>query len=192
MSIVVAVRTSEDVVIAADTLGSFGDQQRMPSWNLRSRKVYPVGEAILGGTGWSLYDDILRDVLASGDPPVLDDEAAVFRFFMRLWKLLRKKYTLVNEQAHAKDSPFGDLDSSFLVVTPGAIHHVSSDMSVSRYECFGAIGSGSEYAWGALHAMRDQGLDAETMARRAVEAAMTFDAYCGGEIDLLRPGGIGS
>jgi ATP-dependent HslUV protease subunit HslV len=63
-------------------------------------------------------------------------------------------------------------------------------MSVNRFEQFQTIGSGCDYATGALHALYDQkGLDAETLARKAVEAAIRFNIYCGGEIQVVRVAG---
>ena len=50
------------------------------------------------------------------------------------------------------------------------------------YRAFHAIGSGCDYACGALHALYESELKAEEIARRAVEAAIRFDSACGGEI----------
>jgi ATP-dependent protease HslVU (ClpYQ) peptidase subunit len=58
-------------------------------------------------------------------------------------------------------------------------------MSVTRFLRFDAIGSGSSYALGAVHALYDGRLSAEEMARRACEAGMHFDIACGGEVDLF-------
>jgi ATP-dependent HslUV protease subunit HslV len=56
-------------------------------------------------------------------------------------------------------------------------------MSVTRFKRFDAIGSGSPYALGALHALYEEPLGAAEIARRACAAAIYFDADCGGEID---------
>ena len=41
------------------------------------------------------------------------------------------------------------------------------------------------YALGAMYQIYDQDADAAELARRAVETAIEFDIYCGGEIDLF-------
>jgi ATP-dependent protease HslVU (ClpYQ) peptidase subunit len=109
----------------------------------------------------------------------------VFAFFLRFWKQLSRRYSLVNEQPHQDDpSPFADLDSSFLVVSSGGIFYVSGNLSVSQFDRYYAVGSGSSYALGALHVLFAEDLDADEIARRACAAAMTFDLYCGGEMEV--------
>ena len=98
-----------------------------------------------------------------------------------------KKYSFVNDQCDEKDSPFGGLDASFLIVTKKHIFHVSGNMTVTEFLKFHAIGSGCDFAIGAMHVLHEQSLDAGEIARRAVEAAIEHNIYCGGEIMLLEP-----
>ena len=106
---------------------------------------------------------------------------------MRLWKDLRRRYSFVEDQVAEDDrSPFADLDSSFLIANKHGIFHVSGDMSVMAFQEYYAIGSGASYALGVLHALYPTERDAAVLARRACEAAIAFDVYCGGEIDVRR------
>jgi ATP-dependent protease HslVU (ClpYQ) peptidase subunit len=57
---------------------------------------------------------------------------------------------------------------------------------VCRFDKYYAIGSGCVYALGALHQIYEQDADAAQLARRAVETAIEFDIYCGGEIDQFK------
>jgi ATP-dependent protease HslVU (ClpYQ) peptidase subunit len=59
-------------------------------------------------------------------------------------------------------------------------------MSVMAFREYYAIGSGASYALGALHALYATERDPATLARRGCEAAIAFDVYCGGEIDVRR------
>ena len=186
MSIAVAVAKADTTVLAADSQENFGDRRLLRA-NHRAVKITPVGSAYLATTGWGLYENILEDYLARVAPPRLASRRAVFGFFVRLWKELGKNYSLVNDQPHQDDpTPFADLDSSFLVASAGGIYFVSSNMSVTQFTQYYAVGSGASYALGALHALYDQDLDAETIARRACEAAIAFDIYCGGDLDICR------
>jgi ATP-dependent protease HslVU (ClpYQ) peptidase subunit len=184
MSIVVAVSKNGQTVMAADTLNVFG-QERVPVDNGRADKIRRVGAALLAVTGWSVYANILDDLLADRRSPALATDRQIFTFFLELWKQLHEKYPFVNDQPHEKDSPFGDLDASFLVANPTGIYKVSQDSSVCRFAKYYAIGSGCVYALGALHQIYDQDADAAQLARRAVETAIEFDIYCGGEIDVV-------
>lgn len=186
MSIVVAVRKDERIVLAADTQSNFGSSRMTPD-NHRAAKLHRVGTAWIGATGWGLYENLLQDHLAKRASVRLRDQRDIFTFFLGFWKALRKDYNLVNDQAvKDRESPFGDLDASFLVVNRQGIFCVESDLSVTRFERYFAIGSGGDFALGALHALAGTDLDAEELARRAVRAAIDLDSRCGGEIDVVR------
>ena len=189
MSVIVAVTTSR-TVLAADSQTSFGDSQRIPSVNCRTRKVRRVGDALLGAAGWGVYDYIFDNFLEEGPEPDLTDDRAIFAFFLDLWKALHEKYPFVNDQSQGKDSPFGDLDSSFLIASRTGIYKVSHDLDVCSFDQYYAIGSGAEYAMGALHALYDGGGDPVALARAAVEAAIQFDVHCGGDPDVLELPGV--
>jgi ATP-dependent HslUV protease, peptidase subunit HslV len=186
MSIAVAVSKGGLTVIAADSQENFGDRKLLRQ-NHRASKITRVGPAYVATTGWGLYENILDHYLAKAPTPRLTNQRAIFGFFLKLWKELGKRYSLVNDQPHQDDdSPFADIDSSFLIANAGGIYHVSGNLTVSEFHQYYAVGSGASYALGVLHALYDQRLGAEEMARRACEAAMAFDIYCGGEIDVYR------
>ncbi|GIW42098.1 MAG: hypothetical protein KatS3mg076_2675 [Candidatus Binatia bacterium] len=185
MSVAVAVRARNEIVLATDTLTCFGSR-RVPPQNHRAVKIREIGQALMASTGWGIYENLFDDFLSGRPAPELRDSKAIFAFFNRFWRALHTRYSLVNEQCNSKDSPFGDLDSTFLVVNPNGIFCVESDMSVTQFRQYYAIGSGANYSLGALHVLYDPEGDPELLARRAVEAAIALDTGCGGEILLRR------
>lgn len=189
MSIVVAVRKQDRTVIAADSLTVFGEAQQLPPANSMTPKVRRVGDSFVGAAGWAIYDCILENFLAGRPEPSLRDEPSIFAFFLELWHALHDRYPFVNDQAQGKDTPFGDLDSSFLIANAHGMFKVSHDLDVFRFNQYYAIGSGAEYAMGAMSVLYEQADDAEEIARRAVGAATLFDVHCGGETHLhqIRP-----
>ncbi len=188
MSIAVAVQKNGELVIAADTMTTFG-HTKVPHDLHAARKIRRVGSAWLATTGWGLYDNILEDFLARNKAAQLDTQKRTFDFFLRLWQALHKRYTLVNDQAEDKESgPFGNLDSTFLVANRRGIFYVGPDLSVTPVTRYFAIGSGAPFALGALHALYGGRLGAEALARKAVEAGIAFDNYCGGEVVAHRVG----
>ncbi len=184
MSIVVAVRKGRRTVLAADTLTCFGSHKDT-SDNIAGSKITRVGSALIAGTGWTLYQNILEDFLKPKSVPQLKDQKSIYRFMLRLWQALGKRYALVNNQCHDQDSPFADLDATFLIAHSAGIFRVSADMSVVRYQKYHAIGSGADYAHGALHTLYDDQRNPRTIAERAVRTAMHFDVYCGGQVDVV-------
>jgi ATP-dependent protease HslVU (ClpYQ) peptidase subunit len=180
MSIAVAVRSKSRIVIACDTKRTFGSGE-LPEANLTDVKIRKVGAAYLAATGWGIYSNILDDYFARRLPR-LTDERSIFAFFRVLWKDLHERYSFVSDQRHDDESPFGDLDASFLVVSSHGIFSVACDMSVTEFKQYYAIGSGAPYALGALHTLYKDGIEPEPLAQRATETAMALDLYCGGRV----------
>ena len=184
MSIAVAVRKDARIVLATDSQTNLGSE-RVPAENLSGPKFMRIGDAYMAATGWTLYSNILADVLGRRRAaPRLDSEVSIFKFFTRLWGDLHERYNFVKDQADDADSPFGSLDSTFLVVSASGIFGVASDLSVLRYERYFAIGSGAPIALGAVHALYESESDAETIARSAASAAIDHDVYCGHPVHL--------
>ena len=180
MSVAVALSKQGQIALATDSQTSFG-AERVPPENKSEVKYMKVGAAYIASTGWTLYSNILRDVLRRRKGvPRLDDEDRIFTFFNELWHVLHKRYSFVNDQADEGDSgPFGSLDSSFMVVGSRGIFSVSSDLSVTRFERYFAIGSGAQVALGAMHARYAGDETAGDIVGAAVEAAIAHDIYCG-------------
>jgi ATP-dependent protease HslVU (ClpYQ) peptidase subunit len=186
MSIAVAVRKGRDLVLAADTQTSFGSYT-VSIKNHRAVKVRKVGSAYIATTGPGIYEDILQDVFAKNPRASLANKRAIFAFFQKLWRDLHEHYPFVNDQWDRDEkSPFGDLDASFLVINREGIFYVASDTSISQFDKYFAIGSGADFSLGALFALYDLDLDAETLATTGVKAAMEFNLYCGGDITTSR------
>jgi len=185
MSIVVAVAKGGETVLASDSMSVFGSHREDETNIINNRKIISVGDSYLGYTGWGLYGNILHHYLKGlKTPPRLADDVSIFSFFLKFMKDLRDRYNLVNDQANSEKDPFADLDSSFVIANRNGIFGVSSNLSVCHYRTFHAIGSGCDYAFGAMHATYGSRFSAEEIARTAVEAAIHFDADCGGALVL--------
>lgn len=181
MSVIVAVRKGSQIAISSDSQDNFGDL-RPPCENHEAIKLRQIGDTVLGASGWALYDDIFEHYLKRRRAH-LHDRKAVFDFFIRFWRALRHDYPFVNDQpGKESDSPFASLDASFLVASPGGIFLISSNMSVSEFRQYYAIGSGSDYAIGAVHALYEDVKNPTVIAEKAVRAAMAYDNSCGGRV----------
>ncbi len=185
MTIICAVRKNEESVIAADTRVHYGGEI-IPGDNLPVTKITTIGDSLAGSSGWGIYDNILEDYLSKKGAFALDGIAPIFAFFMKFWQELHKSYHFVNDQCSDKESPFGDLDSKFLIVNRTGIYLVSGNMSVRRFEKYYAIGAGSSYSLGALDVLYETRRDAASIARRAVQSAIKFNNTCGGDIEVRK------
>ena len=184
MSIAVVVKKNKKIALGADTLQTFGANKACDG-NMIESKCRKIGTAYLATTSWGLYDDILEDYLKTQKSIRLNSRHNVFVFFLNLWPALHEKYAFVNDQCNEKESPFGDLDAAFLIATKKNIFQVSSNMSVTEFHKFHAIGSGCDFAIGAMFAVYEQDLTAAEIAKIGLEAAMAHNVYCGGETEII-------
>ena len=185
MSIAAAVQKQGQIVIAADTQDNFGSS-KVGIENYRSKKILPIGDSYIAATGWGIYEDILTDYFTHVPEVALDTKAHIFAFFMKFWRDLHEHYSFVKDQSEEEhESPFGGLDATFLIANPQGIFYVSSNMSVTKFERYFAIGSGADFSLGVMYALYDTDLPAEAIAEKAVEAAKTFNIYCGGATDIF-------
>lgn len=185
MSIAVAVNKNNSIVIASDTQDNFGSS-KVSYNNYSSKKIIRVGDSYVASTGWGLYEDIFDDYLELKKNISLNTKPQIFSFFMKFWKDLHEKYNFVNDQTDEDDdSPFGGLDATFLIANPNGIFYVSSNMSITKFEKYFAIGSGADFSLGTIYALYELDCKAEEIARKAIESAMTFNIYCGGEVNLF-------
>lgn len=186
MSVAVAVRKGNEIVIAADTQTNFGSSKVNPV-NHRAQKIRTFGTSFLATTGWGIYDNILDDIAARGKLPSLTTRKSIFAFFLKMWRTLHAKYPFVNDQSDKEhESPFADLGAAFLLANRGGIFYVAGDLSVTEFKEYYAVGSGCDFALGALHALYSTDADAAAMAHKAVGAAIEFNLYCGGDVQLER------
>ncbi len=184
MSIAVAVQKDHHLVLATDSLVSFG-AGCVPCANYTSNKMLAIGDSYLAATGWALYDNMLVDYLSSLESlPTLHSEAQIYRFFLNFWRKAKEDYSLINEQCDDKNSPFADLDAYFLVVNPTGIYSIASNMNVLKFSQYYAVGSGADYSMGALQALYEGQLSAEQLAQQAIKTAIALDTSCGGQINM--------
>lgn len=188
MSVVVAIRRGVQTIMAADQLIHDDISVKPPDCLHATSKFVRVGTTAIGVVGYSVYKMVLLDYASKlRKMPKFENEHAVFEFFLRFWRALRLHYHFVRDQTSDESSPFVDLNARFLLGTKKAIFQVDRDLGVTRYETYAAIGSGGEFALGALRATFDlPDMELEEVAKRAVGAATAFDSYCGGGTEFVR------
>ena len=134
---------------------------------LMSPKVIRYGDFYLGACGALTFMNRIQGLDHSDWPEVVSDRSVndqVVRKVRSVWRDVREDV--------GEDSQF-----SILIASRAGLWVIDSDMSVVRSERFTSIGSGSQFALGALSAGAGV-LD-------SVEIAREYDIYTGGEIDYF-------
>ncbi len=183
MTAIVAVRKGKKAVIASDSLTSFG-RQHVSEQNYSATKIRKIGNSYVALSGYTVYKNILDDYLKDRKSVKLNTEKEIYRFVLRFWKELKDTYSFVNNQSNSKYQPFADLNSSFLILNKNGIFTVTGNMTVTKFNQYYAIGSGSDYCLGAMHSLYDSDLSVKEIARAALAASITFDPSCGGKIRM--------
>lgn len=170
MTTIAVTRTKTGVMFAADEQTSSGYQK-----GFGAEKVFKNGTTMFGVAGDWRLSNILRYVLdvparLKGDSP---DEWVVKRLVPRIIKALEDHHSLEEDKGTV------DVGMSVLLHAHGVTGYLDSSLSWhGSTHPFWAIGSGSEYALGAMQ----MGADAEV----AVEVAKTFDMGTGGDVSVWK------
>ncbi|MBI3187337.1 MAG: MFS transporter, partial [Gammaproteobacteria bacterium] len=126
---------------------------------------------IVGSAAHALVmESVLKDKKIKID---FSDRMAVFETFRKLHPVLKDKYFLKTKDED--DDPYEATHIDALICNPNGIFGIYSLREVSEYTRFWAIGSGSEYALGAMFALYDRLKSPEDIARAGVEAGSEFN-----------------
>lgn len=179
MSTVVVAKKDGKVCIAADSLTSFGDLRLSSVYDAVHDKVLRYDENYLGIVGSAAHQLVLESVFAS--KKVVDKKIeidfssrlAIFESFLALHPLLKEKYFL--NAKDEDDDPYESTQIDALIANPFGIFGVHSLREVTEYNKFWAIGSGAEYALGAMFTVYDSAASAEEIAQAGVAAGAEFN-----------------
>ena len=199
MSTVVVVKKAGQVCIAADSLTSFGDLKLSSMYDAAHDKILSLDENYLGIVGSAAHQLVLESVFSNevvtgkkasdnntGDKKTKDKKTkdkkvsidlssrlSIFESFLALHPLLKEKYFL--NAKDEDDDPYESTQIDALIANPFGIFGVHSLREVTEYKKFWAIGSGAEYALGAMFAVYDDASTAQDIASVGVAAGAEFN-----------------
>jgi ATP-dependent HslUV protease, peptidase subunit HslV len=110
-------------------------------------------------------------------PPSLKSREEIFDELLKMHQMLKDKYYLVTEED--EDDEFESSRFESLIVNSHGIFKTYILRSIQHFIRFAAIGSGTSYALGALHALYDRLDSAEEIAKAALNIVVEFDDSSG-------------
>lgn len=179
MSTVVVVKKAGKVCIAADSLTSFGDLKLNSMYDVAHDKILSYDENHLGIVGSAAHQLVMESVFTSkkiAEEKIdidFSSRLSIFESFRALHPLLKEKYFL--NAKDEDDDPYESTQIDALIANPFGIFGVHSLREVTEYKKFWAIGSGAEYALGAMFAVYDSAASAEEVAHAGVAAGAEFN-----------------
>ena len=186
MTTIVVVRKGDTAVIGADTLGTYGDQRESADFVKNASKLIRVDHSWLAVTGHAAMDMALRNIFQETScRRSFKHVNDIYKTSLQLHAMLNDHYFLRLDEEGGEDT-FESMQVSLLIANAHGIFGVCSKRTVLEYTKFYAFGSGEQYALGAMHAVYDHEADPEQIARRGLEAAVTFDTGSGVPIEVRR------
>jgi ATP-dependent protease HslVU (ClpYQ) peptidase subunit len=173
MTTVVAVRKNDEIAIAADSLTTFGDTRLSAQHDRTYDKIVRYRDTYIGLCGSAAHQLVFASLLASNADLDFSGKAAIFETFRKLHPILKEQHFLNPKEE--EDDPYESTQVTALVANEHGIFGVYSMREVFEYTKFWAIGSGREFALGAMHAQYSRLKTATAIARAGIEAGATFD-----------------
>ena len=182
MTTIVAVRKNGVVAIAADTLTTFGNTRLPASLDASHDKILHCCNSHIGVCGSAAHHLVLANLLAKTPDLQLNSKAEIFETFRKLHPVLKEECFL-NPKEDEED-PYESSQITALIANASGIYGIYSMREVFEYTQFWAIGSGHEYALGALHTAYARYDSATDIARAGIEAGIAFDRNSAAPITL--------
>jgi ATP-dependent HslUV protease, peptidase subunit HslV len=173
MTTIVVVKKGSEIAIASDALVTFGET-RLPHGYEVNEKIFAIADSYIGLAGSTAHFAVLAEALRHlGDECKLGSRVEVFTTFQRLHLVLKDKYFL-NPKEEDSD-PYESSQITALIANPSGIYGVYSYREVFSFDRFWGIGSGRNFALGAMYAAYDRARNARAVAEIGIRAGAEFD-----------------
>lgn len=177
MSIIVVVKKGGKVVIASDSLYSFGNTKVSPAYIRDKNKIHKIKDSFVGIVGAAAHDNVFQHIIEKeGKKFSFENANVIFDTYLKLHVILKEKYFM--NPSESDDDEYESSHLYALVANENGIFGMYSLREVYEFEKFWAIGSGMEFALGSMFSSYETLEDAEMIAKKAVEAACEFDDGC--------------
>lgn len=183
MTTCVVVKKNKQIAIAADSLVTFGDT-RLSNVYEANTKIFQVGESWITLAGTAAHFPVMRKLLTElGADCKLATRDEVFDTYSKVHEILKEKYFLNTKED--EDDPYESSQITSLVANPYGIFGVYSYREVFSFDRFWGIGSGRNFALGAMYATYDRVQSARELAEIGVKAGAEFDKSTSGPFQII-------
>jgi ATP-dependent protease HslVU (ClpYQ) peptidase subunit len=173
MTTIVVVRKGDTAVIAADTLTTFGTTRLAPSYDRHPQKITKYGDSYIGVAGSAAHQLVLENLLERTANLDFRGKGAIYESFRRLHPVLKDEAFLNPKEE--EDDPYESSQMTVMVANPTGIYAVYSMREVFEFDRFWAIGSGRDFALGAMYTLYPKAKSAASVAEAGVLAGAEFD-----------------
>ena len=175
MSTIVVVKKAGRAVIAADTMTTSGSTKISAHYLAGRSKIHPNADGYIGTVGSAAHNNVLASLIKHHSKKLsFKGVSDGFETMRKLHPILKDGY-FINTSEGRDDDDYESSQMTMLVANPYGIFEIGSWRDVFEYERFWAVGSGRDYALGAMYAVYDQLETPEQIAEIGVSAGCEFD-----------------
>jgi ATP-dependent HslUV protease subunit HslV len=177
MSSIVVVKKAGKVVIAADSLTSFGRTKFGKKYQRNPEKIHKFESSYIGLVGDAAHSNVFENIIENfGEDLRFDSRKHIFETYLNLHSILKEKFHL--NPAAADDVAYQSSQIDALIANENGIFGMFEFREVHEFEKFWAIGSGKPYALGAMYSVYDNIAEPEEIAKIGISASCEFDNAC--------------
>lgn len=176
MTTIVVVKKHGVAVIASDTLTTFGATRLGSAHDATPEKLLKHGDTFFGIAGSAAHQLVLENLLQRHPEFKFRGREEIYESFRKMHPLLKDEAFLNPKEED--DDAYESSQLTTLVVNPSGIFGVYSMREVFEFERFWAIGSGRDFALGAMFAVYEQKTGrqaAKSIAKLGVTAGAEYD-----------------
>ena len=182
MTTIVVVRKGSSAVIAADSLTTFGTTRLAPAYDRSPHKVVVYRDSCIGVAGSAAHQLVLENLLERNPMLDLHGKAAIYETFRKLHPVLKEEAFLNPKEE--EDDPYESSQMTVMIANPSGIFAVYSMREVFEFDRFWAIGSGRDFALGAMFVLYDKTKSPAAIAQAGIHAGAEFDTGTSEPINL--------
>lgn len=173
MTTVAAAIKGGKICIGSDSLTLLGHQKETDPATASGEKVVAIGSSYIGIAGDAVWTDVLRHYFETKRGRLFSC-LTIYETVLEMHNSLKDDYFLDPRKESA--DPVEPSEFSLLIVNEHGIFNVDWRRTVRQHRRFSAIGTGDEYALGAMQVLFDTLPTAAELVHKAVEVAAHFDA----------------
>ena len=182
MTTIVVVKKDGMVVIAGDTLTTFGSTRLASVHDAAPEKLLKHGNSYFGIAGSAAHQLVLESLLKKHPEFTFNGREEIYESFRKIHPILKDEAFLNPKEE--EDDPYESSQLTALVANPSGIFGVYSMREVFEFDKFWSIGSGRDFALGAMYTIYRGRKNAEDIARIGVMAGAEYDTGTGLPMNL--------
>jgi len=181
MSIVIAIKRKNEIVIGADTQNSFGSMKLTAKHIVNCSKIISLkNSTYMGFAGWNApiqaFSHLLLKKQKNKNRFDFSTQENIFESLLKIQPILTKEYFISDDESGNVPADSNQINA--IIVNKNGIFEIDTLREVTEFRDYWAIGSGQEYALGVIYALYNSDMPLIEIAKKAIEASCEFDDGC--------------